>query len=160
MSSTATPLNVDQWIHDAVPKVFETMLGLTLEPAPDAKLDHAAERVVGSIGLGGETVTGAVYLHMSVPLAVRVTGSMLGLPPEEPPGDSDLNDVVGELCNMVAGGLKSTLCDVGAPCAVSTPTIIRGSAFHIETTPDVPGRQYSFLCEGHCLTVEVHLKLN
>ena len=45
--------------------------------------------------------------------------------------------MVGEATNMLTGGLKSWLCDSGAECAVSTPAIIRGSAFVIEPVPEV-----------------------
>jgi len=46
---------------------------------------------------------------------------MLGLPPDEITGETEVNDVVGEATNMLTGGLKSWLCDAGSDCAVSTP---------------------------------------
>ncbi len=160
MSDQTTKLDVGAWIQETAPNVFETMLALTLVPANHGHADSEHERVCGTVGLGGENVTGAVYLHMAEPLAKKVTSAMLGMPVEEVNTDTDVNDVVGELCNMVAGGLKSTLCDLGSACAVSTPTIIRGRAFAVETTPDVPVHRLTFLCDTHSLLVEVHLKLN
>ena len=73
---------------------------------------------------------------------------MLGLPPEEVTGETEVNDVVGEATNMLTGGLKSWLCDAGAECAVSTPAIIRGTSFAIEAMPDVARELLVFECGG------------
>ncbi len=85
---------------------------------------------------------------------------MLGLPPEETLGDNDVNDVIGECTNMLAGGLKSALCDKGYECAVSTPAIIRGTSFNIESLPDVRHELMVFECDGARFAVEVHIKFN
>ena len=78
----------------------------------------------------------------------------------EIPGEADVNDVVGEATNMLTGGLKSWLCDAGAECAVSTPAIIRGTAFNIESMPDVLRELLVFNCGEDRLIVEVHIKFN
>ena len=70
------------------------------------------------------------------------------------------NDVLGEITNMLTGHLKSCLCDAGAPCAVSIPSIIRGSSYQVETLPDVRRELLLFHCEADPLAVEVHLKFN
>ena len=67
--------------------------------------------MTGSVGFAGENVTGAVYLHLSAAFANRVAAAMLGLQPEEIMGETEVNDVVGEVTNMLTGGLKSWLCD-------------------------------------------------
>ena len=71
---------------------------------------------------------------------------------------SEVNDVVGEVTNMLTGGLKSWLCDNGHPCAVSTPAIIRG-AYEIEPLPEVKREFLVFTCSGVQILVEVHIKL-
>jgi len=83
---------------------------------------------------------------------------MLGLPAEEMNNESEVNDVVGEVKNMVAGGLKSWLCDAGAVCAMSTPAIIRGTSFAIEPMPDVQRASLVFDCGEDRVLVEVHVK--
>ena len=90
--------------------------------------------------------------------AEHVTGLMLGIPAGEAIGESEVNDVVGEASNMLTGGLKSWLCDAGAPCAVSTPGIIRGVAFSIEPMPDVHRDWMVFDCDGERFMVEFHNK--
>jgi len=126
---------------------------------PKAGLPHFEERVTGSVGFAGDSVTGAVYLHLSATFANRVAAAMLGLPPEETIGENDVNDVVGEATNMLTGGLKSWLCDAGAGCAVSTPAIIRG-AFSVEAMPDVAREFLVFESGTERVIVEIHIKLN
>ena len=82
---------------------------------------------------------------------------MLGTATDESVAASEVNDVVGELCTLVAGGLKSTLCDIDRPCAVSTPSIIRG-AFEVEAPTTLVAEKFFFLCLDQRLAVEVHLK--
>jgi CheY-specific phosphatase CheX len=60
---------------------------------------------------------------------------------------------------MLTGGLKSWLCDSGAECAVSTPAIIRGSSFVIETSPEVTRQFLVFDCDGSRIVVEIHVKV-
>ena len=160
MTSTAPNLNIHQCIADHLGTVFDTMLSMTLTPASDPVPPHPAERVTGTIGFGGETVTGSLYLHLSAEFARQVTTAMLGMTPEEVPGHQEVNDVVGELSNMVAGHLKSALCDAGATCAVSAPGIIRGTAFEIETLPDVTQELIAFDCQHQRVVVELHIKFN
>jgi CheY-specific phosphatase CheX len=156
-----TEFSVRDCIQETVPNVVETMLGFSASanPNPPAATDHDHDHVSGTIGIGGDTVTGAIYIHLAEPLARAVVNAMLGSPADQPVADNDLNDVVGEFTNMVAGGFKSALCNVDRPCAMSTPSIIRG-AFGIEVPTDLKAEKFHFLCQGHDLTVEVHLKLD
>lgn len=154
-----TAFNVRQCIEESVPNVVETMLGFTAKPDPNPAVPWDRDHVSGTIGVAGDNVTGALYIHLSDPLARQVVNAMLGAPGDQPVADNDLNDVVGEFTNMVAGGFKSALCNSERPCAMSTPSIIRG-AFDIEVPQDLKAERFHFLCQGHRLTVEVHLKLD
>jgi len=139
--------------------VFDTMLAMTAEFMPAAGLPSTKDRVTGSVGFAGDDVHGAVYLHLPAPFAIQAAAAMLGLPLEEITGDAEVNDVVGEMTNMLTGGLKSWLCDAGRPCAVSTPAIIRG-AYVIEPLPEVEREFLVFDCNGTHIVVEVHIKLS
>jgi chemotaxis protein CheX len=139
-------------------EVFSTMLSLPALPVAEAMPVSTQERITGTVGFVGEAVTGAVYLHVPAPFARRITCAILGMPAEESPGDADVNDVVGEVTNMLAGGLKSWLCDAGAACALSTPAIIRGSSFHIMASEGVSKMQFPFASDAHRGLLEVHFK--
>ncbi len=157
---TAPNLDIRHFLNGHLLDVFETMLSLKAQPVPEALPPAFTERATGSVGFAGNTVTGAVYLHLSASLGNQIAATMLGLPPEENLGERDVNDVIGECTNMLAGGLKSVLCDKGHECAVSTPAIIRGTSFNIESLPDVQHELMVFECDGTRFAVEVHIKFN
>ena len=115
-------------------------------------------RIAYQYTVAGETLTGAVYLHLSQTFAREITALLLGSAPGEIPSAAEVNDVVGEFCNMVGGQLKSTLADHGKTCAMSPPSIIRGSAFAIEAMPNSHLESFHFDCLSHQLAVEVHLQ--
>jgi len=115
------------------------------------------DQVCGSVGFGGESITGAVYLHLPEPFAAPLTACMLGTEPQSL-SEADVNDVVGELTNMLTGGLKSWLCDASFPCAVSTPAVIRGRSFAIESPPGVQRLCLEFSSGANHFSIEVHVK--
>lgn len=158
MSQPLQAVNVREFTTRHLMDVFETMLSKKAILRDDQNLPHYAERVSGSVGFAGDNVTGAVYLHLSARFATRATAAMLGLAPEEITGEQEVNDVVGEVTNMLAGGLKSALCDAGSACAVSTPAIIRGTSFSIEPIPDVQRIFMTFDCEDEQVVAEIHIK--
>jgi len=158
MSQPILIADIQQYVATHLESVFETMLSMKAVPAPADEL--TGERVTGTVGMAGEKVTGLVYLHLSAPFAGQATAAMLGLPPEEPLGQSDINDVTGEVTNMIAGGLKSWLCDHGAPCALTTPAVIRGTSFAITAKPGVEYLLLGFECNQSRGLIEVHVKFN
>lgn len=157
MNPSIQSLNIRVFITSHLVDVFETMLSKKAVLKDTAGPPQYTGHVSGSVGFGGEEVNGVVYLHLSAGFALQAASAMLGLPAEEL-GDAEVNDVVGEMTNMLAGGLKSALCDAGAPCAVSTPSIIRGTSFVIEPVPDVERICIVFDCENEPVMAEVHIK--
>jgi chemotaxis protein CheX len=159
MSQTVQLPNIAEYMSAHLVDVFETMLSMKAVPKRGEPLPHFTSRVTGAVGFAGDDVNGAVYLHLSAPFALKIAATMLGIAPEEISGESDVNDVVGEATNMVTGGLKSWLCDNNAPCAMSTPAIIRGTSFSIEPMPDVERDWLVFQCDGEFVVAEIHIKL-
>lgn len=138
--------------------VFETMLSMKAARRAGESVPVFDERVTGSVAFAGCHVNGAVYLHLGTSFASQIAAAMLGLEPADL-GEAEVNDVVGEVTNMLTGGLKSWLCDSGAECAVSTPAIIRGSAFVIEAVPDVERQWLVFECGDNRIVVEIHVRI-
>ncbi len=62
--------------------------------------------------------------------AAVLAGRMLGAASEELPPDQ-VCDVLGEICNMVAGSMKSRLSDAGAGCMMSIPSVVRGVDYEV-----------------------------
>jgi chemotaxis protein CheX len=160
MNTTASELNLRDLFAQIVPNVFDTMLALPVTPAPAGRESPLENRISGTVGVGGETVTGAVYVHLPGALALRAVQILSGAPPGQPASHAEVNDVVGELANMIAGGFKSALCNAERPCAMSTPSIIRGD-YAVEGPHELKAEVFHFHCQGgQGLAVEVHLKLD
>jgi CheY-specific phosphatase CheX len=159
MSQTVQIRDVSEFMTRHLVDVFSTMLSMQAQVVPGAGIPPFDERVTGCVGFAGPMVTGAVYLHMGAAFAAKVAGAMLGLEPGDL-AENDVNDVVGEATNMLTGGLKSWLCDMGSECAVSTPAIIRGSSFSIEAVPDVAREWLVYECDNNRIAVEIHIKLS
>lgn len=70
---------------------------------------------------------GVVTVELAEVLARRLAGRMLALPVDETARDSDVADAVGELVNLVGGGVKSLM---PGPSALSLPAVASGPARH------------------------------
>jgi CheY-specific phosphatase CheX len=157
----ATPLpsaDIQAYMAKHLAEVFETMLSMQAAPRADSEMPSGTDRISGTVGFAGETITGGVYLHLTAPFGKQVTATMLGMQLEEVTNDSEVNDVIGEVTNMLGGGLKSWLCDAGAPCSLTTPAVIRGQSFGITPSAGVEKILLGFECGTEHGLVEVHVK--
>ena len=141
-----------------VPNVLETML--EIHPSPTGQgLPSGADRISAIIGIGGDEVHGMIYVHFPRHLGEEVAGKLLDGCVGAELGDGEVNDVVGEMCNMMAGGLKADLAEVGFEAGISPPSIIRGKGFTIDPEPGMEVSHFGFLCGKHVLDLEIHLRI-
>lgn len=107
----------------AIKKTFLTMLGVEVVCGGPKAIDPLVdEHLVAEVAFAGKA-EGFVQVRMPLTTASHVAGEVLGLPAEEKLSESDVNDVVGELANIVAGNFKSNLCDAGLTCTLSPPRL-------------------------------------
>jgi chemotaxis protein CheX len=118
-------------ITQAVETVFDTLLGMEVTPLPKPPAATRHE-VIGSIGLAGG-ITAAVCLRVRETDAPALARAMIGCGPRDPVSDEDVNDVIGELANIIAGKLKSCLRAKNGACNLSLPTITRGQRLDMES---------------------------
>jgi chemotaxis protein CheX len=148
---------VEGFARQAVRDVFSQMLAMELvddQPTPLAA--DPAGQIIASVGFVGQA-TGIVYLYAGVSLAVVITGAMLGLTPAEV-DVSMINDAFGELNNMVAGSVKSKVCDRGWPCQLTIPSIVRGNGLRVESISRASKTVFGFRTGQYRLLVEIVLK--
>jgi chemotaxis protein CheX len=107
-------------IDDAVSEVFALMLRhhCVLVAHPKAIVTGISASILFS-----GTLEGQCTVHVSIPTADRITDALLGT--EGDWDDEMLDDAVGELCNMIAGGWKSRLGPPASVCRLSVPTVSR-----------------------------------
>lgn len=115
---------VSEWLQQAVRDVSETMFALEALPASPATGDAGADQLlVACIGIRGDR---QLEVAMSFPkqLADHLAGISLGMPAAEL-DDKILEDVAGEFSNMVVGAVKSRFSDLGVPCTMTVPRVVR-----------------------------------
>jgi chemotaxis protein CheX len=166
MVSTPPPINdalIEKSISLAMNNVFRTMLKreAVFVEKTTAEAIHAAGtefHVLGNVAFVGEAC-GIVYLCLTDSFAAHAVHHMLG----SCGGDVDLadhdliKDVIGELTNMTVGGFKNALCDLGYPCKLTLPTIVRGKSVKVACLKSSVRHIFVFDCAGHKIVADIQL---
>jgi chemotaxis protein CheX len=69
-----------------------------------------------------------------------------------------IKDAIGEITNMTAGGFKNRLCDIGFPCKLTLPTIVRGKDLSVDGFKGTERHIFQFECAGHILLADIQFK--
>ncbi len=96
------------------------------------------------VGFSG-SMRGSCQIRIGSHAACSIASAMLGGVPIDEEDDS-VNDALGELCNMLAGGWKNGIPGLSSQCAISPPTVISGFDYKVHVTkPSVKiSRRYQF----------------
>jgi chemotaxis protein CheX len=145
----------------AVTEVFTTMLNY---PSLDVRLEtqnavpaNGELHLASAVGIVGE-FTGVLYLHVSATLARKLTCRLLHMTEQEVDSEEIVNDAMGEIANMVIGYIKSRLCEKGTVCAITIPSIVRGSHFSIEPVGVDERRLFMLKCDDGQFWAEALVK--
>ena len=153
-------LDMKQVIVNSAIDVFETMLSMNAEQSESVDQSSLeGVRTVGSVGFAGD-ITGIINIHVSNEFARTMTASMLGMDETDIEGQEEINDLIGEISNIIGGGLKSTYTDIGLICELSTPSITTGSDFMIESLNMTTYDRFAFRVQEHHVFVEVGVKVS
>jgi CheY-specific phosphatase CheX len=138
--------------------VFHTMLSMEVSVAEtNLSMELSGSKVVGCVGFAGDAI-GSICVHVSKQFARVMTAAMLGMEVDEVEDDEEINDVIGEVSNMVGGDMKSKLCDAGFPCVLSIPNVTSGSDFKIESKGWMRHEKIAFQHQEQISLVEVFIK--
>lgn len=149
---------IRQSIENTLVETFDAMMSMALTIVDDDVESQLEDnRMVGAIHFGGEVV-GVMSFNLSNEFARTVTAAMLGLEDTEIKGGEEIQDVIGELANIVAGNLKTEFLDAGLTCVVSTPSITSGSDFKIDPVDIAPPVRFVFRHEQEIVQVELCAK--
>jgi chemotaxis protein CheX len=159
--NTLIPQRIDEvsdLLVKSVGEVFGTMLNLTAQPAPLEDIRKSdAPMIAGSVGFIGEA-NGVVYIYYKASFARTLAARMLRIPEAELDADEMVDDVIGELTNMIVGSIKSRLCDAGAPCVLSIPSVVRGQNLRGGPTSACEFRLLTMQCEKDLILLELLMK--
>jgi len=119
--------SLEKYITESVLEVFATMIFIEITPgAPLTGRDDTIDsNLTSMIGLAGD-LRGVLAVHCPEEAAKGITGAMLGMDLDKV--DEDVKDAIGEITNMVAGGLKTALLSEGTEIELAIPTTAVGKS--------------------------------
>ncbi|PLX84977.1 MAG: chemotaxis protein CheX [Desulfuromonas sp.] len=124
-------MKLEQIIIESVREIFATMV--LMEVAPEKplteKVSSFSDHASGLLGISGD-LKGLVGIHCPLPTAGAITASLLGIPADE--ANEDVKDAMGEMANMIAGGIKTALEAEGKNLELAIPSTIAGRAYTLD----------------------------
>lgn len=114
-----------------VHEIFSTMIGMDDRKQPPVAMEPMnlfKEGVSALVGLVG-TNNGIVSLHVSWPLACRITSRILDTAVAEV--NENVLDAIGEIANMITGSFKMHLSSGGSDIRISVPSVVTGDEYII-----------------------------
>lgn len=124
-------------IVKATSEVFRTMLHMKVAPGEPLvqKAQTRTAEVIASIGVTG-FLSGSISMFLSKQLAQQAGAAMLMLEPGAVMPDADLVDAIGELINMVGGGIKTELFQKMPLFDISVPSVCIGDSVQRRSVSD------------------------
>ncbi len=125
-----------KYVIDATKEVFSTMVMMSVDDSFPLRepVTKFCCSITGMVGLVG-TYSGVLSIHCPRPLALKITSNMLGMEVEEAgEAEEDVNDALGEIANMVMGGVKTRIQDEIKDIAISIPNVVQGRQLQTRMT--------------------------
>jgi chemotaxis protein CheX len=134
-------------------EVFALMLGDKLESAPEPAVAESLG-VTSMVGLAG-SLCGLLTLRCSRQCGALMATRMLGA--DGAGAGGQMEDALGEVCNMVAGNFKNKLSGIGDTCKLSVPTVITGSNYNLCTLANDYTMEVNVLFHGNPVLISLQL---
>lgn len=135
---------------DSVSSIFTSMLRLEVQPSHAVGFGPGGgHRLTASVALTGD-FSGMVIFECSAETACMIAGAMLQM--EFQRVDEDVQDVLGEIANMIAGNINRLL---PGSSALSLPHVIQGNDYSLGIPHAEEILRQHMLCKGKPLNVSV-----
>ncbi|WP_321533198.1 chemotaxis protein CheX [uncultured Desulfuromonas sp.] len=150
-------LDLQKQIIDSTQAVFDTMLMMPLTPGMSLseKVYEFKRSISGMLGFAGE-VQGMLTIHCPQDVAFAITSALLGIDVDEV--DADVKDTVGEMANMILGGIKDGFTEHGVEISLAVPTVLAGRSYRVSGMDDASWTTVPFYLDEGELLVELKLK--
>ncbi|MGR3317277.1 MAG: chemotaxis protein CheX [Candidatus Anammoxibacter sp.] len=135
--NTSNLTNDDKLLSEAVvnatTSVFQSMVGIDVEflSSEDSKAATMNSEVVSLISFTGNYI-GTLSTFFNAETALKAASGMLGM--ECASIDEDVQDVIGEITNMIAGNIKTSIINTYGNLHLSIPIVICGKSLSITST--------------------------
>jgi chemotaxis protein CheX len=123
--SMITGASLADAVLDSAREVFDSMIFIPIEPNDPAPVAAGEAALLATITFTGE-VKGCFGLCLDQPGARAVAAAMLCMDDTEDLTENDVIDAVGEIANMVMGGIKTRLQENVRDLEISIPSVIQG----------------------------------
>jgi len=145
---------------NAVTNAMETMVGISPEREKLYLKDNRTTTgdITGIIGFAEKRISGSVALSFPTKTILKIFSLMMGAPVDEM--NSEVDDMVGELTNIVAGGAKKEFSELGYPYNISLPLVVAGKNHVIKHKHDNPVMVIPYSVEGNKFVLEISLMMS
>jgi len=133
-------------LERAAVEVFDALLGIRLEPGVP---DDAPFEFTAMVGLAGD-LRGVFSVSCSKVVAAGITKRMLQT---DHTSEAQIWDVLGEVCNVMAGRFKNGPPRIAGSCALSAPTVITGSNYTQHTLAGSGTLKQYFRMQGDLILI-------
>ena len=116
---------LNEILLDSAKEIFETMISVNIEESHETEKITEGDSLLGSITFKGR-IEGCFAICCSVPCAKTIALSMLAMDPSEELSEVEISDAIGEVTNMVMGGIKSRILEAVGKVEISIPMVTRG----------------------------------
>ena len=131
-------------------------VSVSLDEIPEAPGDVLW--MTSSVNLEGTQAQGSVHLQISESLLERINESLGDCSHEPSARESELADLAGELCNMVAGRIGAGLAAAGHLFTMGTPTVLRGWGPEAGSGADKWGSHTGWTCGGGTVILTIRIQ--
>ncbi|HTV56676.1 MAG TPA: chemotaxis protein CheX [Terriglobia bacterium] len=147
---------MNEWLQRmeaAANDVFASMLGVQIGQADFDSVSGSVD-LTALVSLTG-TPEGLLEISCHTASAARLAMLMLGS--DGPESDDYAKDALGEICNMVAGGIKSRSSSSEDRCRLSVPAVISGKDYTVRTLKATDRHKLCLAFEGRPLQITLEL---
>jgi len=148
--------NLDR-ADEVVKEIFALMFGFEIKPmdtTASAPSFTESEERTAIVGFSG-AMRGCCRISANSIAVKSIASAMLGGIPVDDDDDS-IDDALGELCNMFAGGWKNAIPVLAAECAISPPTVISGYDYRVHIRKPVAELARAYRFGDHTLFLKLH----
>jgi chemotaxis protein CheX len=139
-------LTSNDMLVEIIESVWAAVLGLPISTSAEPNFRQSPRALSASVNIVGGWNGAVLYLPTEA-FARRCAAIMFNVAPEAVTRD-DIHDAAAELCNMLAGGLKSIL---PGPSSLSLPLVAEGADYVVRIRRSRQLLRLPFTCDGETL---------
>ena len=151
--------NLRTYLPQQSQTTFKVMLRMAIQPlAAGQEIPPPTKQMVGVVSFAGGKLSGNVALTVSPEYARIMAAALLGFEPGEAMEQCVVNDVLGEITNMICGHLVGWLAERSFSTELSPPTVAFSPKVHFQTSPEAFYESYPFADGTHPILLELQLR--